>query len=85
MTRGSIESADTICQCLEYFLKDNRDLIGKMVVLSTFEVAANLYARLLRIPTGDSTLDESLVRRAGFAAEIRKRIGGGGLPIWRDG
>lgn len=53
LTRKSIQSANRICQSVEYFLEDNKLLIGRIVVLAPFEVARSVFSQLCSNGTGD--------------------------------
>lgn len=51
-TRKSIEAADRICQSIEYFFEDHKQLIMRMVILAPFESARALYAHLAKTGMG---------------------------------
>jgi hypothetical protein len=76
----SIECADRICKSVEYFLEDNKMLIGRMVVLAPFEAARSLFSQL-ETGTGDAEKDTFLVERVRFCDAVTQRIKDRGLPI----
>jgi hypothetical protein len=76
----SIECADRICKSVEYFLEDNKRLIGRMVVLAPLEAARSLFSQL-ETGTGDAEKDTFLVERVRFCEAVTQRIKDSGLPI----
>jgi hypothetical protein len=77
----SIECADRICQSIEYFLEDNKRLIGRMVVLAPFETTRSLFNQLSKSGTGNAEKDISLLEKVGFCDAVTQRIKDSGLPI----
>jgi len=80
--KKSIEAADRLCSSIEWFFKDNKRLIGRMVILAQFKSARSLYARLLKEGAKDELCHEELVRKSLFCEKVTERIQEGGLPIW---
>ncbi|KAE9371379.1 hypothetical protein N431DRAFT_545642 [Stipitochalara longipes BDJ] len=76
----SIECADRICQSIEYFLEDNKKLIGRMVVLAPFKRARSLFSQLSQTGTG-AEKDNTLVEKVRFCEAVTQRIKDSGLPI----
>ena len=81
LTEESIECADRICQSIEYFLGDNRRLIGRMVVLAPFETAKSFFSQLSKAGTGNAEKDSSLIEKVKFCDAVTRRIKDSGLPI----
>jgi hypothetical protein len=55
---------------IEYFLEDNKRLIGRMVVLAPFETARTFFRQLSGSGTGDPGKDVSLLEKAKFCGSI---------------
>jgi len=82
LSRESVKCADRICQCLEYFLQDNKKLIGRMIILAPFDAARNVLRELCKLATGSSQQDHSLVEKARFCDMVHMRIQEAKIPIW---
>jgi len=81
LMQQSIDSADRICQSIEYFLEDNKRLIGRMVVLAPFETARSLFSQLSKTGTGFAEENGSLIEKVRFCDAVTRRIKDSGLPI----
>ncbi|CZR63374.1 uncharacterized protein PAC_13271 [Phialocephala subalpina] len=70
LAQNSIDCADRICQSVEWFLEDNKKLIGRMVILAPFESARALFARLSLEATGEASQDAFVGERAAHMGGI---------------
>ncbi|KAF8853741.1 hypothetical protein BDZ45DRAFT_66939 [Acephala macrosclerotiorum] len=84
LAQRCIECGDRICQSVEWFLEDNKKLIGRMVILAPFESARALFARLVQEGTGDSAQDAALIKKHKFCETVTRHIRESGLPIWAE-
>lgn len=84
LTRRSLESADTICQSLEWFLEDHKRLIGRMMVLAPFKSAKGVIAKASRQGTGDVEQDRILKKKTMFCDMITKQVKDSGSSTWNN-
>ena len=85
LTMKSLECADRICSSLEYFFERDKRMIGRIVILSPFEAARGLYARLQKSGTGDPIQDAALVQKMNFCESVVRRIEAEGLLLgWSE-
>lgn len=82
LTTESLESADRICQSLDYFFHKDKRMIGRIVILSPFEAARGLYASLLKRQTESTDELDALVQKLKFCETITERIRDEGLLLW---
>jgi len=75
----AIKSADNICQSTDYFCKDNRQMIGRLIILAPFDTAQTLLCGLSRTGTGDPVQDALLRLKVEFCKSVQNSLKAEGL------
>lgn len=75
-----IKSADNICQSTDYFCEDQKQMVGRLMILAPYGTAQSLILNLVRVGTGDPVQDALLKLKAEHCKQFTALAKDEGLP-----